>query len=150
MGITSPQAIEFFESLKDHESVKDINFRGNSLNDECMDALGDLIYCNPSINRVDISHNSIGNNGLATLVNYLIGNTSLTHLNICKLAANSASTPLLLDLLAQSHIKKIILDGLMIPYNEISEIRRKMDVPIEERELPILSKTKSAAKVSKF
>lgn len=151
-NITSKGAIVLFDALKSFSSLKSIGLSGNPLDDDCMDAMGSLLHYNPTIQTVLIDSGYVGKNhisdkGVEILSQHLIGNTVLKILAISGLTQiTKNSTPVLVNLATKSGISKIITTMTAIPSADIIEITAALNVPIEQRDIPIESKTKSAAK----
>lgn len=87
----------------------------NMLDDECMTSLGLYIKSSKSVERVDLSHNFITNQGIRILANYLDGNTSLRLLIInYQNEINDKSIPFLLKMIESSYIQGISIYGTSI------------------------------------
>lgn len=139
------------ETLKGCGSiVSNLNLRETQLDDECMKYLGDYIQNNEYLEILQIWANKITDQGVEVLSEYLIGNRSLKVLLMggC-VAITDASNHCFIDIAKGSCIIKIDL-----LYTSVSDdVRRQIDetlsIPIDQRQIPIKSNSKSAAKISK-
>ncbi len=114
-----------------------------------MQQLGEFVQENNHLARVILFDNLITNKGIEIFSEYIIGNTSLKSLN---LGANAyitdASVPFLLDIAKKSQVTGIYMNETSISKEKQSEIEELLSIPIDQREIPIKSNSKSAAKIS--
>lgn len=72
-----------FDSLKASNSqIKQLDFVGNAIGDDCMSSLGEFIKQNKSINYVYLSRNKITDKGIEILAPYLDGNKTFEYLDL--------------------------------------------------------------------
>lgn len=132
-------------------SVVSISLASNLLDNDCMPTLGEFLFNNPNMLSVNVNSNSIGDNGIEILSSYLLGNTTLSGLNFYgNRNITNNSLPFLIDIAEKSCVKHLLISRTLISEENKLHIYKLLDVPIDKRELPIISKTKSAAKTSTF
>lgn len=113
-----------------------------------MEALGSYLEDNISIKDVKIGNCGITDKGVDILSLHLIGNTNLEQLGLqFNLGITEESTPFILDIAQKSHIKRVTLSRTMISEESQEIIKMKLETLIENRDIPIQSKTKSASKI---
>lgn len=160
--MTSKGASLLFDTLRECNSVLcHINLSYNQFDDKCMKDLGEFIECDHFLERLTISgyeetglgyedkkreNNGVTDKGVEILSEYLIGNTSLIHLELDgNKGITAASIPLFIEI-----VKKSCIIGMKVSINWDNHLQfsEAISTPIEEREIPIKSKAKSAAKIS--
>lgn len=120
-----------------------------------MKSLGELLQSDQSIENIYIGDDfdvegSITDKGIEILSEYLIGNTTLKSLCICGNSnITDASVPFFLEVANKTCINHINLWCTGVSETDQSEVETLCSKPIEEREIPIFSTTKSAAKSSR-
>jgi len=116
--ITSKGASLLFDLLRKQKStIKKISLCGNSLDNECIKSLGEYIRNNVSIEHIDIEKNSISDNGIKVLTPYLIENTNLHTL---KLSWNDKITDKSINFLNKI-IKNSCVDEITIKGTNITD-----------------------------
>ncbi len=135
-------------TLKECNSVvSKLDLSYNQLDDECMKQLGEYIQENEHLELLNIGGRNITDKGVKMLSEYLIGNITLKILKMCtNKGITDASVPYLVEV-----AKKSCITGIDVQYTSVSEKRRKeiekvFSTPIDRREIPTKSNTKSAAK----
>lgn len=114
-----------------------------------MASLGGFIQSSQHICVVNISQNRISDKGIEELILYLEGNIILEQLILDgNQGITNASIPLFLDVANTSSIKNISTIDTSIATSNRKDLDECLSIPIEQRQIPIKSKTKSAAKVS--
>lgn len=89
------------------------------------------------------------NEGVEILSEYLIGNTVLKELRVNgNRLITDKSVPHMMDIAKKSCINCIDLLGTSISKENQRHILVALKIPIEQREIPIKSNTKSATKIS--
>lgn len=145
--VTSKGAISLFEMLRDYNNLNQLELQHNLINDDCMDALGELLLDNPSITHIDISGCKLTNNGIEILCGKLFGNTSLLNIRLSDHPRiDKESFKYFMDLATMTAIEFIGISGCGIDEKTQQLIMDKLKIPSSNRPLPIQSKTKSAAK----
>ncbi len=139
-----------FGTLRECNSVVSwLNLSYNEIDDECMKQLGEYVQDNEHLEILDISNNNITDKGIEIISEYLIGNTIINDLYLHgNEGITDVSAPYLIDIAKKSCITKIDVEHTSIFHKEQQEIWKALKIPIEEREIPIKSNTKSAAKIS--
>jgi len=111
-----------FNTLKEcKSSIDTINLNNNKLGDDCMESFGEFIKNNQNIRNIDIgSNNKITDKGIEILLPYLIGNISIKKINISSnKGITDKSTPLLKEIIQNSNIQIINIDGISIKNKNI-------------------------------
>ncbi len=125
----------------------DISF--NQIGDGFMRQLGEFIHVCQHLEILKFADTGMTDKGVEILCEYLIGNTSLKELNVEEnREITNDSLPHLLDIANRSCISKLVLWGTSLSEKNLQEIGQALRIPIEERQVPIKSNTKSAAKIS--
>lgn len=151
--ITSKGAIILFTTLKDFckSPIKVINLSENYLDDDCMISFGEFLQECQTVEDIRFNNkfedlNKISDSGIKILAPYLIG----TPLKVIDLSGNrkisNTSASLLKEIIPKCCLKEINLERTLVTKNEISMINTYLKLLSEEREIPIFSATKSAAK----
>lgn len=143
-------ANEMFLALSNCKSLTDISLSGTGLQVCHMEMIGDCLQMNKSIKDIDLSWNPLTDAHIEAFALSMIGNTSLESMSLAWNGSISAAcTSYLKEFCEKSNIKSIELVGTLIGPENIRDIHRLLAVNIEERNIPISSKTKSAAKITK-
>lgn len=80
---------------------------------------------------------------------YLIGNTTLKILALHRNGKiTNASAPFLKNMVTRSYIQNVFMEDTMISLELQQEIETLLLIPLDERDIYISSKTKSASKIS--
>eukprot|EP00300_Choanocystis_sp_HF-7_P008259 c15813_g1_i1.p1 GENE.c15813_g1_i1~~c15813_g1_i1.p1 ORF type:complete len:173 (+),score=10.61 c15813_g1_i1:881-1399(+) len=148
-NITSKGASVLFDTLKEcNSNVSILDFYDNQLDDECMKQLGEYLQDNEYVNEMGLGGNEITDKGIEILLEYLVGNITLKELNLVgNKGITDASAPYLIHAIKKSCITKLVLTWIFISAAAKQEIDEDLAKPIEQREVPIKSSTKSAAKI---
>lgn len=148
--LSSKAASCIFKSLHQNDSLKFLALSNNKLNDDCMQDLAEMIKCNESLEVLDISKNQITIRGLRILFESLTGKRTLRYLyahpNISSLGSNLDDE--IKSLLNHSGIKTIFYPSTNMDWTSKKDILKFLTTPLDQRDLPIVSSTKSAAKIN--
>jgi len=154
--ITSKGGIILFETMKQHKYIEFIDLNKNYIDDECMESLSDFLKDNQTIKGIHIGgysfkESKITDKGIEILSNGLIGNICLNKLYLeHNKGITGESIDLLKEISMKSDLKEINLDMTSISRENQREIDNLLRIPIDEREIPVHSMSKSAAKVSYY
>lgn len=148
--ITSAGATALFDTLKRlNADIKKIRMDSNPLDDECMKSIADYLQYDQSLVILGLASSNFSDKGIQTLCEGLAGNVTLKNLDLSYARQiTPASLPYFAELAKVTVIETIALPRGSISYRDITNTAKLFSKPIEERELPIRSSTKSAAKVS--
>ena len=130
-------------------SIETISLSSNELDDDCMESLGEFIQNSQTIKNIDIGNNKITDKGIELLLPYLIGNVTIKGLNINgSNGITDKSVPLLNEIIHKSNIKEFKTYGTSITNEGYKEIELALNIPIDQREIPLITKgnVKSASK----
>lgn len=138
------------QTLKDCKAVlSKLNLSSIKMDNKCINLIGEYIQDNEYLEELLISDNKISDQGIEMLSEYIIGNTTLKELNIARSRGiTNASIPYLVGIVRNSCIIRINVEGTLIETQSIHKMRITLAIPISEREIPIKSNSKSAAKNS--
>lgn len=132
----------------DSKYLTEIDLSNNSIDDECITSLGELLAYNVNITEICIGR-KITDNGIDLLASNLIGNTSLICLDIkCNSKITDKSSPNLKSIILSTTLTAMKLKYTSISNMEKEKILNLLRIPKSEREIPMFTKTKSAAKVN--
>ena len=139
-----------FETLKEMKSkLIYLYLSGNLLDDECMKTLGEFIKYSETFESIGISNNNITDKGIEILSEYLIGYITLYELDFSyNEGITDKSLPYLIDIAKKTSITSMNLFSTSVSKENQEEINKLVKIPIDEREIPIKSSSKSAAKIS--
>lgn len=149
-NITSRGASKLFNTLKEcNAPVERVSLSNNQLDDDCLKPLGEFVQDNQHLEYVALSSNRITDKGVEILLEYLVGNTMLKELRICgSFEITDMSASYFVDMAKKSCITEIAVWATLISENKKEEMANFLAIPADEREIPIKSRTKSAAKIS--
>lgn len=118
-----------------------------------MISLGEFLYSSNSVNSISIcsdftgKENKITDIGVGILTPYILGNMSLKTLNIAfnaKITNNSV--PHFVEMATKTYIECINIEDTSVSGEQQYEINELLEIPTDDRAIPIASSTKSAAK----
>lgn len=120
----------------------------NKIDDESLVHLGEFIEESKHIEIVKMSScNNITDNGVEILANSVIGNTTLNEIRLDSAGGiTNKSVSVIVDMIKKSKITKFSVAFGAMDMNVQEQIEEALLIPIEKREIPIKSNTKSAAK----
>ncbi len=114
-----------------------------------MKQLGEYVQDNEHLEILWLGNNKVTGKGIEIISEYLIGNTKLKELYLSyNIGITDESVPYLIEIAKKSRVNKMNLERISISEEKQQEIEELLEIPIEEREIPIKSNTKSAAKIS--
>lgn len=120
----------------------------NELDDECMESLGEYAQDNEHLECMKIG-NRVTDKGVEILSKYLIGNTKLEELSLSfNQGVTDASVPFLIEFAKKSSILRIDYFETSISDEQKGALNNALRIPTEDRDIPIKSNAKSAAKIS--
>lgn len=147
--LTSSGALALFKSLESHDYLRYVDFSSIELDDIGVKGLSDLMRYNESIEVLIIEDNKLTDEGLQELLDSIVGNRILKEISVKdNKSITSKSVEWIKDTIKSSAIKIFNVDSTQINRAANSEIKAQLEIPIEDRYLPIQSTTKSAAKIS--
>lgn len=139
----------FRSLIKCKSLVLAIWLTGNLLDDDCLENLGEFVQSNKMMESFNIGYNRITDKGMEIITEFVIGNTSLQFIglegneDITEKSMNN-----IIEIAKKTHITSLYIYDTQISDQSIDDIRGFLSIPVEQREIPLQSKTKSAAKVS--
>lgn len=106
--ISSTGAIKLFDAFKKSEiKYSQIYLNGNPIGDDCIQSLGEFIQSNRSLEVVGIG-DSLTDNGIEALLNYISSNTSVKHLYLeGNKGITNASVKVLDDIIKNSKLEEV-------------------------------------------
>ncbi len=137
------------DTLRECNSVvSKLNLSNNQIDDECMKQLGEYVQDNQHLEILGVGNN-LKDKGIEIISEFLIGNTTLKELNLSfNRGVADVSASYLLEIAKKSYISSMTLFFTSISQEKQNEMQELLKIPIEKREIPIKSNTKSAAKIS--
>lgn len=138
-----------FDTLRECNSVvSNLNLSYNQLDNECMKHLGEYIEDNRHLKILNLNSNKIKVKGIEILNEHLIGNTVMKELHLSfNGGLTIASAPFLIEIAKRSHITTMHLEETSMSKKSLKEIKELLSIPIDQREIPIKSASKSATKI---
>ncbi len=139
-----------FDTLRECKSdVSELGLSLNQIDDECMKQLGEYVQDNQHFERLWLETNKVTDKGIEIISEYLFGNITLKELGLRgNRGITDVSVPYLIEIAKKSYVTKIETRNTTISAEKQQKIEELLKIPIEEREIPIKSNTKSAAKIS--
>lgn len=145
-----------FNTIKEENlPIELIDLYANNLDDNCMNALGQMLEDNKYISSINIGchlsedDGKITDAGIEILAPYLVGNMSLKSLDLSySKHITEQSFVHLMDVAEQSCIEKISLFRTSIPKDKEHELAKTLLVSVDSREIPLISNTKPASKAT--
>lgn len=146
--MTSKGASMLFDNLKRcNSTISKIDISRNQLDDDSMTSLGEYIEENQHLEKLILKENIITDKGIASLAEHLVGNTTLKILDFTNNRdISNESGLILLDVAKKSCLNEILFFYTSITDDIKSRIEEALKIPIDQREIPIISNSKSAAK----
>ncbi len=129
------------------------------MGDSCLESLGELLSYQESIEEVTLSTRQqyqdqggkITDAGLELFAEKIIGNIALKRIDFSShMSITHNSKSALTDLARKTCLERINLDGTSLSSSDKNEIQRLLATPSIEREIPVFSTSKSAAKSYKI
>lgn len=130
-------------------SIQVLDISRNQIGNEIMELVGEFIASSHTVEQLNLCWNEINDEGLRLLSWSLIGNTSLKLLNLTgNKAITIESEGSLIELASKTCLIEIHLGDTQIIERDVNYFTGLFYTPIEDRLIPIQSKSKSAAKLS--
>lgn len=122
------------------------------IDDECMEVLGEYIQFDNLLKSIHLGSGSrdtgITDKGIEIITDYIVGNTSLEDFYINNHGTiTGASVPHLKRIARHSYVCHMAQTLRSLDRLDRHEVETCLLIPVEQRELPIVSNTKSAAKI---
>lgn len=138
-----------FDTLRELKStIKYLIVSHAQLDDNCLDPIGEFLQDNRFLEGLDLRANKITDKGVEMLSHYIIGNITLKTLYLSyNFTISDASVPYFLEMAKTSHVMGMEFWSTLVSHQNVQSIRDALAIPIEQREIPLLSTSKSAAKV---
>lgn len=148
--ITSKGASYLFDTLrKCNSAVSILIISWNEIDDECLGSLGEYIRNDQHLEELSLMNNRITIEGVKIISESFVGNTSLKTLTLNgNRNVTDESVPYLIEMLKTTGINKLGVLSTSISKENVKLIFNTMQIPVEERAIPIVSNSKSAAKIS--
>ncbi len=139
-----------FQTLKECKSeIKSIKFDKSGFTQDHMILIGEYVQGNQHLESLNMGWNKLDDRSIEVLADHLIGNTSLKYLGIREhIHVTDASAPFLMEIAKKSNLVKMDLDFTRLGYENISNIKKLLSISPDNREIPINSNSKSAAKIT--
>lgn len=168
--LTSKGVTKLFDNIADLKNLNSIDVSGNDYDDDCFSSVANFIENSPSTQLAltfdgydnvswgweeeDIEYFRESGKGIHVtdkaveiLHRVLIGNTTVQQIILSRrFGITEASVPLLKEI-AQQSAAYIDLTWTSIPEHNFNELEELFALPIEQREIPISSISKSASKI---
>lgn len=137
-----------FDTLrKTHSMISLIQLSTNQLDDTCISSLVDYIQKNQFISKIHLGSSNITDKGMEMFSDLLIGNTTLKKLDVGGSKGITDKSFQYLEILATNTCMSAIgMVGTGVGSDHQQAILAKLDIPMDERIVPIMSNTKSASK----
>lgn len=132
-----------------HSIVSVLDLFHNEIDDEIVTHLGEYLLDSEYLVELNIDNSKITDKGIEKLSEYIIGNITLKSLSLNQIhSITDASAPYLAQIAKQSCITSINISQTYISEEKKNEIGELFKLPLDQRDIPIKSNTKSAAKIS--
>lgn len=137
------------EFIKSSNHLEKLSLEGNNITDDGVEILSDYLVGNTSLKELHLGCNNVTDKGMELLSNCLMGNTTLKELNLAyNYGITDASASHLADIARRSCIARLVIHSKNLSDEIETETSALLEIPVEEREIPIKSNCKSAAKIS--
>lgn len=151
MTITSSGLGALLDALHKASNLKYLSLPNAGLDDYGVLSLCDLINANKSIQKINngsySSTSGISKKALWALAEALVGNVILTELSLNVKVENGESCfDAFKNIATKTYIKEMHISRESVSDSEMTELKHLIKVPVEKREIPVTSTTKSAAK----
>ncbi len=155
-NVTSNGMKILFNALKECKNLSDLDISENSFDDDCIIPLTELLDELNSLAFLGLSDDytsseiRIADKSINILVQALLLNPTLVHLELYNhKGVTDKSAGILKELCKRTAIVQLDLEETSISEENQSEILELLEIPVDEREIPIASNTKSASKIYK-
>ncbi len=154
--ISSEGLVMLLNTLKECKSeISSLNLLNCYLTEDCMEPLGQFIQASDHIEEISIGNfektfmGEITDESIRILSENIAGNTSLKSLIISECYdVTDDSIPYFIEIAKKTSITNMEAICASISSEGDAKIEKAFNLPIDEREIPIQSSTKSAAKSS--
>lgn len=148
-AISAVGASKLFESLEDHDDLKLISLGNNNLGDDFIESFARFMQHSQSLTYLNLSKNFITDKSALAMLDSLRGNKVFTALSLFENdQITDAFVEPLIEIIKCSGLRYVDLLDTYVSANDIDKIRRSLHTPFHERDLPLDSKSKSAAKIA--
>lgn len=141
-----------FDCLVDMKAkVKAIHFQYNQIDDKCIVSLGKYVQSNHNVEKISLESNKISDKGIEAIMEYIIGNCTLKKLLLNGndgITKDSSSN--LLEMAKSSCIINLQVSDLPLSNQVKDDIKQLLEIPVENRDIPLISNCKSAAKAARY
>lgn len=151
--VTSVGASRLFKALEKLPCLVEIDIVDCSIDDDCMESLASLLENNENLRMLILSTSqsnvikgNLTDKAIEILFPSLIGNIGLKEIDFTNAHLSDKSLSSLKEICEKSCLERIKLVGTLIGHEDILEINRLLRIPESDREIPLKSLTKSAAK----
>lgn len=132
-----------------HLNIRVLDLNHNPLHDDSMLSLGELIQNSDILESLSLANTQITDVGVKTLIEHLVGNTTLKYLELhSNPGITNASVQHLSKLLQSSSIDLLAVFQTSIGERGKTLLEKLCSEPLDKREIPISSNSKSASKTS--
>lgn len=147
--MTSKGVSALLNILKKYDSVVSmLDLSWNPLKDEFIKSLGEYLQDNENLERLVLTGDQITDNAICILSDCIAGNTRLKELSLdWNRGITDASIPYILEIAKRSSVTKLDTLYTSIADEKRQEVDNAIKLPNEQREIPIKSNAKSAAKI---
>lgn len=146
-GFSPKNLSELFRVLKSKKKLKSIDITGNHLDENTLAELEEIVTHCYELEILNMCRTALMDDLLESFSAAIIGNTTLREIDFSgNRYLTEASSPFFIEMAAQSCLKKIQIDDTPIAYGLDLQLKNLLRIPIDDREIPIMAKTKSAAK----
>lgn len=148
--ISSKAASMLFSTLKECDArITRLNMSHNKIDDESMNAFGEFLENNKHLSDITLEYNNISDKGIEILSEYLAGNTALRKVSFGKNEAiTNKSLPYINEIAKTTSIAELGINGCSVSDEGREHLRELLLIPVDARDIPIKSSSKSAAKAS--
>lgn len=139
-----------FQTLKQCKSeIKSMKFNRCGFSKDHMILISEFMQGNQHLERLEMGWNRFDDQSIEMLADHLIGNTTLKSLGIREHnGITEKSRPLLIEIAKKTNLIEIDLDFTGLGYGDTMDIKELLCVPLDKRDIPIYSNSKSAAKIT--
>lgn len=116
-----------------------------------MESIGEFARDNQYLEKLFLSNNQFADAGMEILSEHLVGNTTLKVLDLTmNYSITNASVPYIIEIAKKSCVIDMCIRNTKIEDDKIKEVETFVNIPIDQREIPVKSNSKSAAKSTVF
>ncbi len=132
-----------FGTLREcNSAVSDLYLYYNGIDGECMKQFGEYVQDNEHLEILRLGSNKVADKGIEMISEYLIGNTKLKELEVYDIKGiTDESVPYLIEIAKKSCITDFSLWDTSAFGEKKQELTELLAISIDQREIPIKSKT---------